>query len=1094
MTKDDRATFLRQAYRNNWQQYLTSLPADQGRPDSGRLDSGRLDSGRPDADRPSARAGWDVCVLTASDERQAASYRQQLSWRRQGGLLPVRTHFLVLADPGGRRIGSGGATLRVLHELRRAGSELHPDLDAAEPPAQPTGFRVGERSPGARNALASLRILIIHSGGDSRRLPHCSAVGKLFARVPRALPDGRASTIFDEFLISLSGLATELPPGVLVASGDVLLVYDHLQLSFQRPGVIGVAADVLAEVGTDHGVYVPDDRGRLRAYLHKPPLGELTRWDAIDGEGAVPIDTGLVWFDAVTVEKLANLAQDERVAALCGLSDVPCPPDVPYPPDAGSADPAVGLNLYGDLLLPLAESTTFAGYMADTSDGPATSQVRGARQVIWDRLRGTSFTVQRLRPAVFVHIGTSREYWHVTAADPELAQICGWTPQAVTWLAASARSAGECLVLVNTVLEGSIRLGGKPGLMTDCYLSGTVSCQGAAILAGVHTARSLALEQDVVLHQLPVDDGFVTRFYGLDDDPKRVWDDPGATFMSRPWADWLAEAGVAPEILWPDLPSAEWTLWNARLYPLVSDREESLRLALSLQLPGRAGDGWRAQWERAQRLSLATSFKRAGIDLILADSAVVEDRAIVQRACAAIEAEQPAVEIGALLRATAEARGRRSEHVRAWLSEVDPLLRLRGYKALAEATGDAAWEDRAFATLAEMIEVTLKEQRSAAREQQIETLRRQPRADRSVRVEASARVDFGGGWTDTPPHSIERGGEVLNAALTLRGAYPIAAEATWLPEPKLVLECKDIDATLEPSLLGEILFCANPADPFCLHKAALILRGLVPIDGDPDRRLSDVLRARGGGLRLSTGTGIPRGSGLGTSSILAGAVLACLGQMLEIEIPQSTLFDEVLCLEQMMTTGGGWQDQVGGLVGGIKLVTTEPGLPQVIQVDPVTLSPEVEVELAQRLVLVYTGQQRLAKNLLRIVVGRWLGRDPEMVWLLREIARLAQAMRAALQAGDIDGFGELLGEHWALNKRIDPGCTNSFIDALFAEMEPYICGGKLAGAGGGGFAIVVTRGADGEREMDRILRARYPSTPVAVWPCAIPAQAMVVRA
>jgi mevalonate kinase len=61
-------------------------------------------------------------------------------------------------------------------------------------------------------------------------------------------------------------------------------------------------------------------------------------------------------------------------------------------------------------------------------------------------------------------------------------------------------------------------------------------------------------------------------------------------------------------------------------------------------------------------------------------------------------------------------------------------------------------------------------------------------------------------------------------------------------------------------------------------------------------------------------------------------------------------------------------------------------------------------------------------------------------------------------------------------------------------MEPYICGGKLAGAGGGGFAIVVTRGAGGEREMERVLRARYPSTPVAVWPSAIPAQAIVVRA
>ena len=354
-------------------------------------------------------------------------------------------------------------------------------------------------------------------------------------------------------------------------------------------------------------------------------------------------------------------------------------------------------------------------------------------------------------------------------------------------------------------------------------------------------------------------------------------------------------------------------------------------------------------------------------------------------------------------------------------------------------------------------------------------------------------MDFGGGWTDTPPHSIERGGLVLNAALTLRGAHPIVAEVTWLPEPKLVLECRDIDDTLEPTLLGEVSFCANPADPFCLHKAALVLRGLVPADGDPDTPLAEVLRARGGGLQLTTETSIPRGSGLGTSSILAGAVLACLGRMLGIEIPQSTLFDEVLCLEQMMTTGGGWQDQVGGLVGGIKLVTTEPGLPQAIQVDPVTLSAGAQAELAQRLVLVYTGQQRLAKNLLRIVVSRWLGRDPEMVWLLREIARLAQAMRTALQAGDVGGFGELLGEHWALNKRIDLGCTNPFIDALFAEMEPYICGGKLAGAGGGGFAIVVTRGTDGERELDRVLRARYPSTPVAVWPSAIPAQAMVVR-
>jgi fucokinase len=462
----------------------------------------------------------------------------------------------------------------------------------------------------------------------------------------------------------------------------------------------------------------------------------------------------------------------------------------------------------------------------------------------------------------------------------------------------------------------------------------------------------------------------------------------------------------------------------------------------------------------------------------------------VQRTCAAILSEQPAAETADLLGATAHARERRSKQTGEWLARADPILRLRGYKTLCEATGEVEWEDAAFATLAEMIETSVGELQASGSPPPHQP---PPGTATAVRVEASARVDFGGGWTDTPPYSIERGGRVLNAALTLQGAYPIVVEASRLPEPRLILESRDIDLALEPQTLGEVLACANPADPFCLPKAALVLRGVVPPDGDPDVPLADVLREHGGGLRLTTGTSIPRGSGLGTSSILAGAVLACLGHLRGVELEQSALFDEVLCLEQMMTTGGGWQDQVGGLVGGIKLVRTEPGLPQVIQLDPLSLSPQTEAELARRLVLVYTGQQRLAKNLLRIVVGRWLARDPEMVWLLSEIARLADEMCRALRRDDVSGFGELLGEHWALNKRMDPGCTNPFIDALFEDMAPHIHGGKLAGAGGGGFAIVVTRSQDGERELAEALRARYSNTPVAVWPSAIPAQAMVVH-
>ena len=360
-----------------------------------------------------------------------------------------------------------------------------------------------------------------------------------------------------------------------------------------------------------------------------------------------------------------------------------------------------------------------------------------------------------------------------------------------------------------------------------------------------------------------------------------------------------------------------------------------------------------------------------------------------------------------------------------------------------------------------------------------------------IHVAAAARIDFGGGWTDTPPHSIERGGTVLNAAVTLRGRHPIVAEITRLPEPRLILDSRDIDARLELTTLGEVWAYADPADPFALPKAALVLRGIIPQGGDPGWPVADALAALGG-LRLSTQTFIPRGSGLGTSSIMAGAVLAALARWMGDDLSQAQLFDEVLCLEQMLTTGGGWQDQVGGLTGGIKLVTSQPGLPQAVAVEPIDVPSTTAAGLAQRLLLVYTGQQRLAKNLLRNVMRRWMLRDPEMVWMQGEIARLALAMRDALDAADIARFGELLSEHWGLNKRMDPGCTNPFIDGLFEAMAPYIDGGKLAGAGGGGYAVVVTRGGQAAGDLHRLLAERYQGTLVEVWPCSIPHEGLQI--
>jgi fucokinase len=528
-------------------------------------------------------------------------------------------------------------------------------------------------------------------------------------------------------------------------------------------------------------------------------------------------------------------------------------------------------------------------------------------------------------------------------------------------------------------------------------------------------------------------------------------------------------------------------LWNARLYPIATKRDDSLTLTLPLQDPVRAPAEWRAKWEAAPRLSLAASFSGADSERILQGLIQIEDFVAARHFYAAILDQQPAAEARSLIGSVSGNIARRCALIDSWLAQADPILQLRGYKALAVASDQSAWEDRAFALLAQLIESSVNAE-AVARAHAVRLER-----GRSVLVKTAARVDFGGGWTDTPPYSIEQGGTVLNAAITLRGAHPILAEALWLEEPRLILESPDIEARLEPATVGELLNYANPADLFALQKAALVLKGVVSPDLDPNMPVRDLCQQLGGGLKLITQTSIPRGSGLGTSSIMAGAVLHCLSQLIGLETTPAQLFDEVLCLEQMLTTGGGWQDQAGGLWGGIKLINTAPGLPQQIQVETIKLSPETSVELASRLVLVYTGRQRLAKNLLRSVMGRWMARDPEMVWIQQEIARLAVAMQEALLKNDVSRFGELLSEHWVINKRMDPGCTNDFIDHLFEVMSPHINGAKLAGAGGGGFAIVVARSISAVRELTAALKSHYEGTPVEIWDCDIPEAGMLVQ-
>ena len=355
---------------------------------------------------------------------------------------------------------------------------------------------------------------------------------------------------------------------------------------------------------------------------------------------------------------------------------------------------------------------------------------------------------------------------------------------------------------------------------------------------------------------------------------------------------------------------------------------------------------------------------------------------------------------------------------------------------------------------------------------------------KDVTVNLPVRVNWGGGWSDTPPYCMENGGTVLNASISLNGQLPIEVTVKKLDKPVIALTSTDIGSYKEFTDMAELQDCRNPSDPFALHKAALIACGVIPAQGELTvEKLCDQLS---GDLYMNTCViDIPKGSGLGTSSILAGACVKALLEALGIEASDAETFERVLCMEQIMSTGGGWQDQVGGIVPGIKMITSHPGLKQKIICTYVDISDETVAELNERFAVIYTGQRRLARNLLRDVVGRYICNDPVSVDAHYNIQRLAVLMRFELEKGNVDGFAKLLTKHWTESQRIDAGSTNTCIDQIFATIDDLIIGKMICGAGGGGFLQVVLKKGVTKAMLKERLNEVFQDSGVDVWECTI---------
>ena len=965
------ALFLSQSYKDAWDDYVRAL-------------------------RSETFPVWDYIILTASNEQQAEGFYAQLEARKE--YLPSRTRFAVIPDEGGVRVGSGGATLSVIRYIRQHEASFD-----------------------------GLRFLVIHSGGDSKRVPQYSALGKLFSPVPHELPDGRPSTLFDEFMIVASAVPSRIRDGMLLLSGDVLLLFNPLQIDFSGVGAATLSFKEDVEIGKNHGVFLSGNDGNVSKFLHKQTVETLKIQGAVNEHNCVDIDTGAVIFGSSMLESLYSLVSTDEAYY-------------------GYVNSTVRLSLYGDFLYPLASDSTLEQFYLEKPEGEFCSELHDARTAVWNILRPFRMKLLRLAPAKFIHFGTTKEIMELMNHGIRTYEELGWNNQVICSIA--NKTAGY-----NSVLSDRAQIG------DNCYLETSYvhsqSKVGSNVLLSYVDVYNSRVPDNVVLHGLKQKDGkFVVRIYGITDNPKE-------NLLFGKTLD-----GV--EDIWD---GKDRTLWNANLYPACDTIDEAVAAALNVY-DIMHGGGDVELWKNSTRKSLCSGFNDADSAAIIAWDRRMEDLVRMDEIVKLIRAGKPA-SLGKQILKAKKLTKIQEEWLERRISDADFSLIMRLYYYLGVALGDEKYVAKCFKIIQQSILCFTMDNL------QYNESARITKAEHIVRL--PLRVNWGGGWSDTPPYCLEQGGTVLNAAVLLNDEYPVEVRLERIPEHKIVFESRDMGVYGEFDAIEPLQETGDPYDPFALQKACLLACGIIPKSGG---QLEQILERLGGGFIMhSEVTNVPKGSGLGTSSILSAACVKCVFEFMDIPHTEADLCNHVLAMEQIMSTGGGWQDQIGGIMGGIKYITSKPGMDQTLKIQHVEIGDDTMRELNERFCLIYTGQRRLARHLLREVVGRYISNEPESLFALNEIQRVAALMRFELERGNIDEFARLLEYHWELSKKVDAGSTNTLIDQIFASIDELIDGRLVCGAGGGGFLqVILKKGVTREQVQER-LKAVFQDNPVEVWPC-----------
>jgi len=298
------------------------------------------------------------------------------------------------------------------------------------------------------------------------------------------------------------------------------------------------------------------------------------------------------------------------------------------------------------------------------------------------------------------------------------------------------------------------------------------------------------------------------------------------------------------------------------------------------------------------------------------------------------------------------------------------------------------------------------------------------------RSKAPLRIGLAGGGTDVSPYSDMYGGMILNATISLFAHANIELLAT----PEIIIEAVDRNECVSFPLIDELPIDGHLDLAKGIYNRVVKNFGMVPC-----------------GFKLTTAVDAPAGSGLGTSSTLVVAILGAFVEWLKLTLGDYDIAHLAYDIEREdLKMAGGKQDQYAATFGGLNLM--EFYKDDKVIVNPLRIKPEYLLELNNNLLLYYTSTSRESAKIIEKQAANVSQKNQTSIDAMHHLKEQAVMMKEAILKGNINQIGEILDFGFQHKKQMANGISNPLIDEIYeTALKSGATGGKISGAGGGGF-------------------------------------------